>query len=126
MFPSDEAALCDVCLRAEAEGAHGGHISILRGEASPKDPRTIARIVLKPAREVVVTVVDARKAPVQAPRYFCWTWDSRSTGAARMSEGWCGCTRRLTPWCTGSSGTSPGLALTTSRGSSVVAALQVG
>ena len=67
----DETTLHDVSLQAVAEnGALQGMYRFVDEKTGPQDPRSIARIVLKPAREVAISVVDARKAPVAGARVF--------------------------------------------------------
>ena len=62
---TDETTMRNLSLVARDED--GGRQGIFRFNdplAGPKDPRTLARIVLKPVRGVAVSVVDGRGAPV--------------------------------------------------------------
>ncbi len=65
-IPNDEPRLANLSYLATADG--GARQGIFRFDdlmTGPKDPRTLARIVLKPARVVTVTVVDGRGEKVE-------------------------------------------------------------
>ena len=65
-IPNDEPRLSNLSFLATADG--GERQGIFRFDdltTGPKDPRTLARIVLKPARVVTVTVVDGRGTQVE-------------------------------------------------------------
>ena len=65
-IPNDEPRLANLSFLGTADG--GAHQGIFRFDdlmTGPKDPRTLARIVLKPASVVTVTVVDGRGALVE-------------------------------------------------------------
>ena len=65
-IPNDEPRLANLAFLATTDG--GARQGIFRFDdlaTGPKDPRTLARIVLKPARVVTVTVVDGRGALVE-------------------------------------------------------------
>jgi RNA polymerase sigma factor (sigma-70 family) len=65
-IPNNEPRLANLSYLATADG--GARQGIFRFDdltTGPKDPRTLARIVLKPARVVTVTVVDGRGEKVE-------------------------------------------------------------
>jgi RNA polymerase sigma factor (sigma-70 family) len=65
-IPSDEPRLANLSYLATIDG--GARQGIFRFDdlmTGPKDPRTLARIVLKPARVVTVTVVEGRGEKVE-------------------------------------------------------------
>ncbi len=65
-IPNNEPRLSNLSFLATADG--GARQGIFRFDdltTGPKDPRTLARIVLKPARNVMVTVVDGGGTPVE-------------------------------------------------------------
>jgi hypothetical protein len=60
----NEPGMVDQSFLASADGGARQGIFRLDGPSGYRGPRTLVRIVLRPAREVTVTVVDGRGAPV--------------------------------------------------------------
>jgi len=65
VIPNDEPRLLNLSFLATADGGVRQGIFRFEDATGPKGPRTLVRIVLKPARVVTVSVVDALGAPVE-------------------------------------------------------------
>ena len=71
MISREETTLRDVCLQAVADnGDASGRVSVRRRQERPGRPAALARIVLKPARNVLISVLDSRSRPVAAATVF--------------------------------------------------------
>jgi RNA polymerase sigma factor (sigma-70 family) len=70
VIPTDEPRLLNQAFLATAD--NGARQGIFRYDdpSGPRDPRTLARIVLKPARAVTVSVADERGMPVENTAVF--------------------------------------------------------
>jgi hypothetical protein len=69
-LPTDEPRLANQSLLATSDGGARQGVFRFDGPTGPKGPRTLPRIVLRPAQEVTVTVVDGRGAPVAGAAVF--------------------------------------------------------
>ena len=69
-LPTNEPRLANVSLLATADGGARQGTFRFDGPSGFKGPRTLPRIVLRPALEVTVTVVDGRGAPVADAAVF--------------------------------------------------------
>jgi RNA polymerase sigma factor (sigma-70 family) len=70
VIPNDEPRLLNLSFLATADGGARQGIFRFEDATGPKGPRTLVRIVLKPARVVTVSVVDSVGAPVEGAVVF--------------------------------------------------------
>jgi RNA polymerase sigma factor (sigma-70 family) len=69
-LPTDEPRLANQSILATSDGGARQGVFRFDGPSGPKSPRTLPRIVLRPAHDVTVTVVDQNGAPVSDAAVF--------------------------------------------------------